>query len=404
MNSLFFILNIILFGIIGLGTAYGDIYRKKIMHSWLLFGVRYAGTFYVIFLSIAVLEKLGFSPFPALVFQLNLFSEIAINTGIAFIVSMIFWYIGIWAAGDTKLFTLSSFLIPLTFYTNSHLNWFPAFALLVNVLVPVLCFVLFKFLLHLLSNFYQLLRKQPKGSGQLFKGLFKDLRKWLVQFISMQTVVVSLGQLQQALMRYLGKFIPFQGAFFLLFIFGQKYMSGFFSNIFVRTCCTLYFIGYLLIGGFFAPQEVGRMLLMSFKLTLLMSLVTYLTTVLLDDYIEKQEVVTLSVRQLEPYMLLALRSEVVLMRDKKYFQAKIRKLYPDGLLEDQVRAIKKWYKKEGIKKIEIYKTFPFAPFIFLGGLITLFFKGSPFIALAVQLFKLVNLGLGINVLGLFLGR
>ncbi|MBU0580346.1 MAG: hypothetical protein KKA19_04135, partial [Candidatus Margulisbacteria bacterium] len=120
--------------------------------------------------------------------------------------------------------------------------------------------------------------------------------------------------------------------------------------------------------------------------------------------LEKREILEMPVENLAMNMLLTTKMEFVLMRDKEYFKENIGRFYPDGLQADQVKAIKKWFQEEGIKKIEVYKTFPFGPFVFLGGLITIAYQGSPFVITAIKIAKVIDVNLGLNLLGTILTK
>jgi hypothetical protein len=55
---------------------------------------------------------------------------------------ILLWLLGVWAAGDAKLFMVYAFLVPPAIYTRSYLEGFPALPVLVNVFSYVFLFLL----------------------------------------------------------------------------------------------------------------------------------------------------------------------------------------------------------------------------------------------------------------------
>ncbi len=66
---------------------------------------------------------------------------VAANLGVGLAVAVLLWVLGVWAAGDAKLFALYAVLVPPSCYVRSYLPGFPAMPLLVNVFVLVFAFL-----------------------------------------------------------------------------------------------------------------------------------------------------------------------------------------------------------------------------------------------------------------------
>jgi hypothetical protein len=64
------------------------------------------------------------------------------NLGLGLGVGILLWLLGVWAAGDAKLFALYAFLLPPAVYTRSFLPTFPALPVLVNVFAFVFLFLI----------------------------------------------------------------------------------------------------------------------------------------------------------------------------------------------------------------------------------------------------------------------
>jgi len=97
--------------------------------------------------------------------------------------------------------------------------------------------------------------------------------------------------------------------------------------------------------------------------------VLLIVRILLNTHIRKFSAVEIGLNDLKPKMILT---------EKSIKQFKLNGLgtfYPDGLTATQVDEIKNRFKLDSEqKKIEIYKTFPLAPFIFFGVIFTLLFR------------------------------
>ncbi len=62
---------------------------------------------------------------------------VSLNLVLGLVSAIGLWLLGVWAAGDAKLFAVYAFLVPPACYVRSYLPGFPALALLVNVFVLV---------------------------------------------------------------------------------------------------------------------------------------------------------------------------------------------------------------------------------------------------------------------------
>jgi len=119
-------------------TVWEDIKYKKIKNRWMIFG----------FLSGVLLFLVSY-PFGLISF--GYLSKIIVNTLISLLAGFVIWKFGLWPAGDAKFFTLISFLLPLHYYKETYLNYFPSFVLLLNIFIPFLFFLIFRSLFTFLS-------------------------------------------------------------------------------------------------------------------------------------------------------------------------------------------------------------------------------------------------------------
>lgn len=404
MGNVFYFANIVLFLIAGAATSYGDVFRKKVVNTWLVWTMRNALIVFAFFFILSLISVQQLLPVSLKLFQLTLFRDILINSVGAAAVACSFWYLGIWAAGDAKLFILCAFLIPLPFYSGAYIKYVPSFIFLVNTFIPVFLYVFFMFMLHIIGRGISwcgtvVNGNVVKGFAQLKALWGARWREHLALIFGVLSFFWFLGLLQDLLQGVLRPFIPLQAFFFVLFLLGRNVFQKIFSFKAVQVPFVVVFVLLLSFGLFYEPNRALELFLSSMTLSISLFIVISLVNALFNSYVEDREVRVLPIDELSDHMLLAARSEFVLKRDKAYCDEHVGRLYPDGLLPEQVAPVKSWFKKEGIKTVEIYKTFPFAPFIFLGGILTLLFQGSPFLPLGIALFKGLEVSFGLNLIG-----
>jgi len=141
-NEILEITFIVFLMVIGLLVIIDDVQYKKIKNKFILLGfIGGSALFLVGFL-------FGFV-------QIVYLRDVLINLFIALIVSYLFWLTSFWPAGDAKLFSLFSFLLPLHFYWKSYLPFFPSIMLLANIFIFVYLFLFVRSLLHIIILLYQ---------------------------------------------------------------------------------------------------------------------------------------------------------------------------------------------------------------------------------------------------------
>lgn len=148
---------------LGIITSYQDIKYGKIKNKWIVMSLVYVFIAYTLLIIYFIItESIRYAYFVD--FFSNLLSALLIGFGL--------WFIGIWSAGDGKLFIAYSALIPLSFYQHSYVKWFPGFILLINIFIIGFIAILFLFLLE--NNF-----KNIRKKSIIFIKKFFDLKKIL---------------------------------------------------------------------------------------------------------------------------------------------------------------------------------------------------------------------------------
>jgi len=187
--------------IIGFITSFEDFKYGKIKNKWIKIGFLWGLAVFSLYIFwnffFLFLQHLKIAPSSVFLLRFHYLIEVSLNTGIALLVGFLMWRWKVWSAGDAKLFTLFSFLLPLKFYSNTYLSYFPSFALLLNIFTVALGI----FLIILIYNFLQWIfikRKEKLAEEEIiirrnkFKKelilFFKEILNLLVIFF----VVVNL--------------------------------------------------------------------------------------------------------------------------------------------------------------------------------------------------------------------
>ena len=355
INPLWFFIPGIL--ILGIFTSYTDIKYGKIKNKAILFALIYAllANLFVIFIikmpisNDYIFHSIG-----------NLFS--------ALILGFVMWYIGVWTAGDGKLFLAFAALVPLFVYNEqSFIPYFQSMNILINTFFPVFIFYFFKLLIKTSWK-----EKKEALKQVLNIKILIGLAVSLFVFLWFDRLVYFL--IGKPMNLFLEIFLIFLIFIFLEKIFSKKIFIFLIALAVLRLVFdrTVYSLGFLkLFISIFALFLFFRMFLLNlgfFSLTM-----------------------NIEVKNLKPGMMPA---EMIHFERKKYTKRKI--IYfsffdylresrtkgefdfqAEGLTKKGINKIKRLAKKhKNLKNIRIQQTMPFAPFLFLGAVLTLIGSGN----------------------------
>jgi len=117
---------------VGLISAYEDITLSRIKNKWVILGIAYAASGYLLLYGLSFFKLVDYGGLNS-----SYLVSCAVNFVISVMVAYSFWKCGVWAPGDAKLFIAYSLLIPLDFYAKGYINYFPAAVLLFNIFLPL---------------------------------------------------------------------------------------------------------------------------------------------------------------------------------------------------------------------------------------------------------------------------
>lgn len=219
-------------------------------------------------------------------------------------------------------------------------------------------------------------KKKIKIGKEEIKQVTKGMKIMLPIFI---LIFLVFGLFQKPIQNKIG--IDISSA--MIFVFaGLIIFSGFLANLFRRPITFKIIIGLLVLilayGFISSPLNTWQILVRTMKIMLIFMVVLHLFKSLINFHILKTGTKEVLVEELEPRMNL---DEMIINRikeDKEFYAQHIGRFYPGGLTLKQVDHVKKWLRKDKTigKKINVYRLFPFVPWMFVGVLVTLILQSS----------------------------
>lgn len=340
---------------LGIITSYEDIKYGKIRNKWVVLALIYG---FVVYAALVVFLFLNNALDTAYLIGLG------INIALSLLIGFGMWYSSLWSAGDAKLFLAYSALVPLPSYNIGYIKYFPSITLLINTFVPVLFF----FLVFLL--FKATIKQKKETLKAIFepKSLFNSLISLITIFwlIRLFFSFIGLGNnaflsMVFSLLSYflLNKIFPKKLAIIMalilivrLFIDESIYSFGFVKNAF-----SLFMLWILARGLIF---ELG------FKL--------FTKDINISELREGVVPAEAIFKEKNEYKKVKWNSGFISMENKDYLYEKT----PEGLTKKEIKKILTLYKDKKLKfkTIKAEQMVPFAPFMFLGVLLTLLAKGN----------------------------
>lgn len=353
MMLYWFLPAIILFGVI---TTYTDLKEGRIKNKHILLALAYS------FIAYTILIIINLSTI-----RIGYFIEFLIMCALSLITGFIIWYIGLWTAGDAKLFLAYSALIPLSVYKYGHIPYFDSTNILINTFIPVSLYLFLTLMFK--TNIQQKLlflkqTLQPKEVFNLAVSLFAFL--WGINLL-FKIINFPIGY-------FFGIFLVFiiitlfEKIFFtktfkltiaisiLRLILDPSIYSFYFIKQFLLILGAFIFLRFLIIrtGFYFLTEEVDIELLKE-------GMMPAETVYKENGKYKKQRLILFS--------LFSYIQEN--MKKKNYLFDPTQ-----PLTKNDVNKIQKLKRKLRFKHLGVQQTLPFAPFLFFGVLLTLLAQGN----------------------------
>ncbi|OYT57378.1 MAG: hypothetical protein B6U68_01905 [Candidatus Aenigmarchaeota archaeon ex4484_14] len=346
---------IIVFGIL---TSWEDIKHFKIPNYYILFALLFA-----------LLENASYA-FTAQEY----FISFMINAVISLLAGYALWVIRVWTAADGKLFFAYSAMIPLSVYYLGYVRYFPSMIIMINTFIPIFVFLVLNLLVKTsIQEKIMMLKKTFSRDIIINMFLIITVMSWFV------------GMLFSFLHVPRNFFLSFLVIFSMFFILRAKLGKNFTKTLLI--CLLVRII-----------LDYQTFLYFGFWIGIIKTLIFFLLAVFFVFNMGVLKFNTdVNIKDLKPGMLL---SEIIVKKDGKYSksltllmptrfamlrsliervkESAVIKYRSSGLTREDIKKIQQ-LKKEGkldFDHLLIQQAVSFAPFLFLGVLLTIILKGS----------------------------
>lgn len=342
---LYFFLPLIL--ALGIITSYEDVKYGKIRNKWVICAL---GIAVIVYASLFLLGMIN-SDFLA---------QTAMNLLFVLIVSFLTWFFGFWSAGDAKLFTAYTALIPLAIFKQPSAFSFPFVHLLANTAIPAFIFPFSKII------------KEWSKSVKIIREML-TMEKALLWLLS----IFALSWIAQLIFFYLKISSNFMlGLFLFIFIFSILQKTS--QKLRISPIVPLLAISVIRIG-----MDFSSILTINFLASFLSMTVVYGLVILALFSLGGLFTTPIKLEDLKAGMLPA---EKIIGENGKYRKIGIESTSrAESLTKEDIKRILALHKqgKLPFDDFLIQQTLPFAPFMFLGAILTLIFGETFIIALIV---------------------
>jgi len=350
-----------------------DMATRKIPNAHIKTGVKLFAGFLAVFLLYTALGYSGrVQNFPNYSFYLLLGIHILWSA----LAGIILWYAEIWPAGDAKFFILVSSSLPLA---NPALRNFPNYLflnLLINIFVAASLWALGSFLASGFQTaspsdfFAELWNDVKKRMGSLAEGknkLFAAASILNMGFLFLLQQIFAM-EARGLISRF---FYNTNILFFFMFILWDKIGGVFASRRWMYISAVSYAV-YFIAGFFLFPDHLWLLALGAVTNVFRFSVLLFFGRFMLEFLMEKKDIQYLTVRELEPGVVLSAKAARTL-RENPAFEGAFDDSFRDGLSVDQVDELKMWMAQLKVHepKIEVVRGRPFALWIFAGAVLSL---------------------------------
>jgi len=287
-------------------------------------------------------------------------ADLWINALVALGAGFAFWRFGLWTAGDAKLFFAYALIVPLEAYRYGYVPYFPSFVVLINSLVAALMFLSFK-----LVGITDLKEK----IGALKRSLSpREVGKMSLYFFGVIWAIGAIFRLVGIPLNFSAGMLLAVGAMFLLNARLGRLMFPLSAALSIARVALEF--SSLLTLSFWV-----QFFFLLFVFVLLLGFITNLGRFMFSRNVRLSE--------LGEGMVSA---ETVFSGKGRYEKSRAGIAAEDclvtrthtGITRAQIEKLRELQKKGMLSfdSLEIQQMLPFAPVLFLGVLLTLFFSGS----------------------------
>lgn len=352
--------------VLGVWASYQDLRYKKVK-NWLLVSALAASV------SLSIAYPSSYSVWPT--------NIKVINTICAAAASIVLWRSQIWPAGDAKLFTAFSILLPLDYYVNHFIPYFPAFSMLINTFFIGFSILTFMAIVDTVRHALAFMLGGSTNRGRLLT-LSQEARQGLPAFIKTIILLMVFFLTTRVLMDYVislngntySKFVVLQ--FLLSFLIYRQVFQFIKKQVSIPLCIML------LVAGLFMKLTLMERdyynffiyIISLFRLAFLFVVSLQVLITVFELYIRKRQSIYVHISNLKEGMIVDRETWEKISNEARNGGGDLGKHLPDGLMKYQVELLIKHFPAD--PPVLVNRTFPFAPVLFCGMLLTMLLKQS----------------------------
>lgn len=350
-----------------------------------------AGLLLLLVNSLLGARQLRFGPLGEYYLPLRFYPRLALHVLLSLAAGVGFWRWAIWPAGDAKFFTLAALFAALI---DPNLPGFPLLLfliLLINIFVPA-------GIVFALETVVNLVLKLPRLRGvdwpkwrkaQADRAVIRLRETWpyrgeyLVLAVNLFALFFALQTASARVRPLIPEPWGSLAVFVLMFAFWDA-LTVVLRNKTVGAAAFAAIVAASLAGVLVARMDVGRVLLAAARMTFNFGMLLSAGRLAFAWVIERDSLRELRVEDLKYGDILSDRTWDRLGAERE-LAGKMDARYVDGLTHGDAATLKAWLAGRATRDYNVYRTIPFALWIFLGTLLTLSVRGSVVAATAPYL-------------------
>ncbi len=301
--------------------------------------------------------------------------KILVTVLLTLVVSFVLWWINVWAAADAKMFTVYVLLLPLVLYYDDRLGYIVALTMMINAYVIAFGYISLDFIHRLFRVTGSLLSRKIKGESfgvdwtEFRKNLRSKIGVTVKIFFGFVFLLIAIRLARRGMQAELEPIVPLdRTTLFLLLFLMFRPLHALLENFWIFLAVLLGVGGYL--GWVLWQDPTGQtawhminMGALSISVIVFRQIYTYWSSLV--------EVRKIPIDEFEPRMYVSEKT-MEWLRDQRVFgEDELKEFSIDGATDEQWRRIQEAYQVEDAPEtIEVENTMPFAPFLFLGMIVT----------------------------------
>ncbi len=301
--------------------------------------------------------------------------KVAANAALALFAGFLMWWFGLWAAGDAKMFAVLALLLPLSTYREAYLPAFPAYVLLFNTFVAVMALLVVEMIARVARQALRPTEDEARVARETAAWVRSHAGELALGFVGMLFLFLAIKTLRGLFRDFLVDWthLNVKPAVYLVLLLVFHPMVRLMRDRRVFVPVVLLTAGYIAYVTVRPSEGHDLASVLSVGSVAGSVMVFYL---LYGIYLNAFDFKAVRVWELKPHMILSRRTLEVLREDQDLLDHKMGPVGPDGLSSEQVEVLRRWWIDRGKGPVLwVARTFPFAPALFVGTLLTVWLGG-----------------------------